>query len=733
MHSLPLPRLALLLWLLLPGLSNGFAQAQAQEASLAPQLGPPGRTLRYEIENSPSPAVSVVRTLQLHLGPVTSIEDRPHQWLHQELIKGDGKILGVWWLLENLPSARQPRPSVARYLVQEPGSQVTEYLHPESRRAVPPSLVEWRHLLPRPLPEVEGGFGGTTPPASITFLGHSYGLTSNTSGTPSVPPEPNQIRRLRPDLMIGLPSNRRQKDETRRYDTSDYEYQRLDRADYQRMVEAGFTCLRIDLQQLPDVLDLDAFHWGVEPADLPFPESLYRSSYLGPALFLDEPAVTTRDSLIRPRFTRDPAFRTAITPQAAFASLREHFEHVLQETAPVHWRRNLAQRKDVDLGSIQWPQANLYTWETMIATGGYQLSRDPVAPAAIVFEPPGRIGSRRTLPEWNMSYGCQLRTDAPANFASVIFGFLRGAARATGKEWGTSIYGALDRADGPWLFTHAYDLGATRFFFWDNYQLACVPFGESLSITRHLRNHAANHPRRDLERLRRAAEVALVLPPGYNLGHVQMGKGSLWGIGELNLERTNSFGIPYRTVMGHLFSEIERCLRQGTDFDLLWDLPEFTPSGYREVVRVLENGTLEIARGQERRVLTAPRPLDRPEGPAPELLISLASEKGPAPFRLDASASVIETSAPVFYTTGADPAGVYHNARVGWDLFGPGAEDYRPLYPPDHRPSIHQLGNAAVVRMTTRLDNPGTYRLRAAVSDLAGRTAVRWVTFEVQP
>ena len=48
----------------------------------------------------------------------------------------------------------------------------------------------------------------------------------------------------------------------------------------------------------------------------------------------------------------------------------------------------------------------------------------------------------------------------------------------------------------------------------------------------------------------------------------------------------NPAGIPHRTVMAACFAEIERCFRLGTAFDLLWDLPELTPSGYREIVRV---------------------------------------------------------------------------------------------------------------------------------------------------
>ncbi len=148
---------------------------------------------------------------------------------------------------------------------------------------------------------------------------------------------------------------------------------------------------------------------------------------------------------------------------------------------------------------MEFLQENLYTWETMVGTALYQLGESVQGPpAAMVFEPPGRFGTRRTLPEMNMAYGCQIPVDDPKNLIGIIYGFLRGAARLTDKEWGTSIYGPVDRADASWFLTHAYDLGAQDFFFWDSARLACVPYSECLALTRHLRAHVQAHPYRDL-------------------------------------------------------------------------------------------------------------------------------------------------------------------------------------------------------------------------------------------
>ena len=267
----------------------------------------------------------------------------------------------------------------------------------------------------------------------------------------------------------------------------------------------------------------------------------------------------------------------------------------------------LASRPDVNLGDMHFAQENLFSWETMVATADYELSQDPRVPAAFVFEPPGRIGSRRTLPEMDMTYGVQIRPDDPLAFTDIIFGFLRGAARLTHKSWGVSIYGQVQQEDSPWWLTHAYDMGATRFFFWDNAGLAAVPFGEVLALSRHLRTYADMHPRRELSDLTRSAEVAILLPPGYTLGHVYMGRGPLWGLHELNLERTNASGVKYRTVMSNFFTEIERCLKLGLDFDLLWDLPGLDLHGYRETVRIREDGRVEVLSDGRNTVLPGPR------------------------------------------------------------------------------------------------------------------------------
>ena len=696
-----------------------------------PPLGPPGMQATYRHERSEGLRSDIVQRFTLSLGPLEQVGDRRCQWLALRAEKVNGHRFAVWILGPTFPprSIEQAAATTTRYLIQEGDDPPQEFAHRFTGAPVLPSLGAWEHLWPRPEPsDSRDGIGASR----VIWLGHRYVLeTTNRNDSFLAPPEPRRFDLL-PDVLVGVPSNSRTKDNTRRYDGSDYEMVRLSRDDYAEMIRAGMNCFRVDAEQAGWLKEQPVFYWGIGGGDVPFPECLFRSTYLGPALFLDEPAVGTRDHVIRPRLANEPAFRRALTPQVMLEAFKAHFHEAVHEGPPTAFIKGMRARADVDLGTMDFPQRNLYSWETMIASAAWQLTAEPEGgPRAIMFEPPGRLGTRRTLPEMNMAYGCQLPPDDPANLAGVIFGFLRGAARAADKDWGVSIYGAVDRADAPWLLTHAYDLGAKYFFFWDNYQLACVPYGECLALARHLQAHVQGHPDRDASRLKRAAEVAILLPPGYDLGHVHMGRGNLWGLGELNLERVNRHGVRHRQVMGNFFTEIERGLRLGVAFDVLWDLDGLRLGGYREVVRVHEDGRVEVSAEGRRSLRKGPRVLERPSGKAPQLAVELSGEAGDAPRTVTARARVTEGSAPVYYTTGADRHGVYHNAMVLWELYGPAEEDYRMLLTGGANPPVAHEGAAAVVETKFAVEQPGRYRLRAATTDLAGRSTVVWRELEV--
>lgn len=710
--------------------SKDLIEAHFPKNSQEP-IGKQGLVATYCHESSGLIPGSVVRTFTLTLGPLEEKKGSQFQWLHLQATKASGEQFNVWILTNRYPpaSVTPARETTARYILQEGNTGALEFRHQFTGEAVLPSLGAWNHLFPRTADSVssEGLFT-----RRIQYLGNTYLLERLEDSKNMILPTDVKILQLLPDVLIGVPHNTRQKDQTRRYDDSDYELIRLTKNDYDEMIEAGMNCLRVDKEQAGWIDRRDVFYWGIGGEEVNYPECLYRSNYLGPVLFLDEPAVCTRDHVIRPRLRNEREFRKIITPQIVLEEFKKYFHRAKYQGNPTNLLRGLAARPDVDIGDMEFLQQNLYSWETMISSALHQLGEGKSEPpSSMVFEPPGRFGTLRTLPEMNMAYCCQIPVDDPKNLIGIIYGFLRGAARLTNKGWGMSIYGQVDRADTSWFLTHAYDLGATLFFFWDAHQLACVPYNECLALARNLRTHAESHPYRDLKKLRQAAEVAILLPAGYNLGHVYMGKGNLWGLGELNLERVNREGIKYRIVMGNFFTEIERCIRMGVAYDLFWDIEGYKFNGYRQVVHIKEDGKVMVEVDGKNVLYNGPRIPDRPEGNPPQLTIELSNETGKAPLEVTARAFLVEGSSPIYYTLGANPKGIYKNVKVFWELYGPGEEDYRFLLDWNREQLIHDEGPRTNVEIKFRISQPGKYRLRAATVDLAGRTAVVWKNIAV--
>ena len=694
-------------------------------------LGEPGQVATYQHESPDRLPSAVVETFTVIIGAVEEIADRMYQWMCLRVTKANGEKFAVWLLTEKLPSddLTVARETTSRYILQIQDDRPLECQNKFTGKPILPALGAWQYLFPKPTDKTTQN---ELFPQTVKYLGHTYRLTDISDSGESAEPPDTHILYLCPDALIGPPSNTRQKDETRRYDMSDYELIPLTAADYDEMIVAGINCVRVDEKQVKWVESRNVFYWGIDAAALGYPECLYRSNYLGPAIFMDEPAVCTRDHVLRPKLEADPAFRKELTPQLAFETFQDYFHTAKYDGAPTRLCKGLEAHPDVDLGNMKFLQQNLYVWETMISSAGYELSEgNTETPAAIVFEPPGRVGTMRTLPEMNMTYRCQIPIDNPKNLASILYGFLRGAASQTDKNWGMSIYGQVHRADAFWLQTHAYDLGARHFHYWDNYQLACVPYSEVLALSRNLSAHAESHPHRNLDELHTAAEIVILLPPGYNLGHVEMGRGNLWGLGELNLERCNREGVKYRTVMHNFFTEIERAIRLGVAFDLLWDLEELKLSNYREVVRIREDGKVEVTENDETVLHEGTRTPTRPNGIPPKLIVDVSVPQNETLLEVRACATVTEGSAGVYYTRGADENGIYNNERVLWELFGPEEEDYRFLNREQSKIRIHQTGSATEVEIRFSLKRPGNYRLRAATVDMAGRTAVEWKTITV--
>lgn len=165
----------------------------------------------------------------------------------------------------------------------------------------------------------------------------------------------------------------------------------------------------------------------------------------------------------------------------------------------------------------------------------------------------------------------------------------------------------------------------------------------------------------------------------------------------------------------------------------VWILTKgYRPAGYRQIVRVREDGKVEVIANGKNTLHDGPRIPDRPEGNPPQLTVELSTESGKAPLRIAARAFLAEGSSDVYYTLGASSKGIYKNVMVLWELYGPGEEDYRFLLSENREPRILDEGARTKVEIQFTIRQPGRYRLRAATVDLAGRTTVVWKSITVE-
>ena len=688
-------------------------------------IGEPGIKLSYSANLGNLPR-SVVSKFSLTVGDVEEINGLLYQWLNLNAEKENRQKFSVWILTSRYPSesVKTAEEEILRYILSRVYGNPIEFINQTFGGVVLPNTGAWKHLFPRtgngnnPIESLE---------YNVKFLGLEYKLeTHKQSDIPAYPKETHVIN-LTPDLLIGAPHNAKVKDETRRYDESDYEYIPLTKENYFEMIENGMNVFNVNAEQVKWIETENVYYWGIGGKDVLYPECLYTSNYVGPAIFFDEPMVHTRDYALKPKFKENPSLRKTITPQLFFEEFKNEYHKAKYEHSPIRLLKELSSREDVNIGDMDFLQQNVYTWETMPSSAIYQLSEgDKSTPYAMVFEPPGRLGSRRVLPELNMSFDCQIPVDDPKNLIGMIKGFLRGAARVTNKEWGISIYGQVIRSEAFWYMTHAYDQGASLFFYWDSYQLAAVPYSEYLALSRNLRNHSKNFPNRNLEKLKHAAEIAILIPPGYNLGHVKMGIGNISGLPELNMERINSQGVKYRDVMSNFYIEIERCIRLGIEYDLFWNLEDLELNGYDEIVEIRKDGKVEITKNGKSKLFNSARTPERPDGVLPQISVEIESTSGIVSSEITAHAKVTEGSSPIYYTQGAGKDGIYKNSYVLWELYGPEEEDYTDFWNDRWNVSVTEKNNSAIAEIKFNIDKPGNYRLKVSTSDLAGRSKVVW-------
>ena len=230
--------------LLTPLCSLAVLAGMCRGVQASPVMGAPGLTASYRIAE-PTPATSsVVETLSATLGSVERWSGAQGQWLQLKAVKRSSASFEAWLLCADYPSEAldDARAMVLRYILRQGAAEPVEFRHGVTDLAVLPTSGAWPHLLPRAASASTGTANEGPFPEIVIYLGHRYLREKLEHGSPSAPPNDAGLVLLRPDVLVGVPHNTRQIDETRRYDDSDYEYTPLTREDYETMISAGINC-----------------------------------------------------------------------------------------------------------------------------------------------------------------------------------------------------------------------------------------------------------------------------------------------------------------------------------------------------------------------------------------------------------------------------------------------------------------------------------------------------------
>lgn len=685
----------------------------------AAALGTPGAFAVYDYRPAGGAPASVVERLAVTLGPLETVAGRDCQWYRLDARKANGQRFTAWLLVDGFPPLRadDARKSVFRYLLQEGDAPPLEYVNAFTGEAALPMLGYWGNLLPR-----AAGAAAELFPAKVEYLGLPMTRGEAGTGAAFAPPRGERLA-LPGDLRIGTIYSVREQDKTRRRFDGKGEIGGdmvpCTREDYLERFAVGQTLFTVPADQQELVARRNVFYYTADfgGADVLYPESLYRSNYLGPYPgMLDEPAVLTWFNRVKPQLAKDPGLGRRMTPQYMFDQFAQEFQ-ASRLDRPGWFIAGLKKRGDVDAGALPPLLAGTFSWEVFISTAAWQLSGDRHGPPdGIVYE--SRLCADRDLPFLDSIAGIQLPTGDLKALLDVYIAALRGAARVSGKRWGISIYRGQQIGEIPAVLKYAYDAGASWFLFWTGE----IPYAEQLDYARYLHDYALAHPDRDMAALRRAAEVMILFPPGYEFHTFGLSREEgMWMNPALHLERINRAGVPCRQVLHAVGQEIERCYRQGVGYDLAWEIDGLDLSGYREVVRVREDGSVRVtgADGREQRY-RGPRPVARPPGAPPGLAVTLSVARGRAPLAVTANAAITEGASPVVFTPRCDETGAWRNLKVIWQLYGPEEWDYDKL---DDAPATL---DGATCRLALTLAKPGRYRLRASVVDRAGRATVCW-------
>jgi|GEM_PF-847299 len=526
------------------------------------------------IEKAPLPVDNIIITI----GPEEKVKDNRFYWWELKVSKTGDEYFHIRILSEKIPLISKDAPGkIKRYLLKEKGNKPIEYIDLATNEALLPKFGFVSELLPQPMHYTyfDKGWAQTG-----SYLGHviSFAEAGN-EGTWLEWEQPMEIK-LNPQLIIYMHGLVRDKEGRYIYE-GDYTYIPLTEEEINELISLGLNCLSVDDEYEEMIYQKPVFYYKrfKEKSKIKYPEILYRSNYLGPVPFIDEPGIRLVGDVTNINRIRRPEDGGWLLAQRLFKIWNRPHR---TEWSPDLLRYQL-QDIDVNVGTLSLKDEDIPIWETVVESSFYQLQ---YGASGVIHE--GRYRLENYITQCEKILGTRLQLTVK-ELLLLHFAFMRGAARAFNKNWGVAIYGQCDPEIADDAITLAYDLGARYIWFWTYDHQHHLPHFMKLKLLKILQEHIANHPRKDIKELLNQPRTVIVSPYGYNfiLGE------HLWTSPFLYINYNNSAGVPHRKIEAIVLGEAIACARKNEEFDFAIDVgQEFC--GYSRVIKVGKDGKREV-------------------------------------------------------------------------------------------------------------------------------------------
>ncbi len=516
-------------------------------------------------------------------GPIEKVGDAAYTWWQLDIRKSDDAkdatpLVQIRGLTSRNPLAEGDGPvRFKEYLVRLPhAGETLGYRNIHTKWALLPG---WGGFEDNFVPYAAWASGRQAGlPETATLLGHVLALRSAGKDARWKTWDNAKVLDLDPELLVGTGRNFKDKEGHRLPQTptrQNYTYTPFVEEDYRIMLEAGVNLFCVAPEQERFVRARPVFYIRGRSGDPPllYPADLYRSNYLGPVMFMDEPAILLMaDKAIQ---DQKPPWRFSDVVTALVKRVQTTYN------SSDHYGRYAMERPDsgqrINIGDMRLDQYDFPVWETIYETAFYQMAGGC---NGIVHE------ARYQLADFDKAvakYGGKDVKHTPEQLLKYHYAFLRGGTRPFGKYWGTAIYGQCDPAISPKAVTQAYDMGARYIWYWTSDHDHHLPWVEQMELTRTLRKHAAEHPRPSIFANSPMLDTAIAIPFGYiaSLDNVP------W-VGVLGNDPTKSEPLRrYRRLMERLLAAVDQACERNESFDItVDDGREIT--GYRKVVRITD-------------------------------------------------------------------------------------------------------------------------------------------------